>query len=173
MSAEGSAIGIVSFFFAILLFAWPLLYKCVQVAVVYWRVPWTNAKGERMRGELPKLPYGHFHQVNFFGRPLSKTYGPIYYIWHCLTPVLILADAEAIRSFYTDHYSHQRDRDFTCLGSVFQGHTWKLSGNELRARRSAKMPRSVREILLRQRRFQHVARDWTGVRDIHERIADR
>ncbi len=36
-----------------------------------------------MRGEPPKLPYGHFHQVNFFGRPLSKAYGPIYYIWHC------------------------------------------------------------------------------------------
>ena len=32
----------------------------------------------------------------------------------------ILADAEAIRTFYTDHYSHKRDRDFICLGSVFK-----------------------------------------------------
>ena len=31
-----------------------------------------------------------------------------------------MADAKAIRAFYTDHYSHQRDRDFTCLGSVFK-----------------------------------------------------
>jgi len=73
-----------------------------------------------MPGEFPKLPWGHFNQVNFFGRPLSKKHGPVYYIWHCLTPVVILADAKAIRTFYTDHYSHQRDRDFTCLGSVFK-----------------------------------------------------
>ena len=41
-----------------------------------------------MKGELPELPFGHFHQVNFFGRPLSNKYGPIYYIWHCFTPVV-------------------------------------------------------------------------------------
>ena len=32
----------------------------------------------------------------------------------------VLADAEAIRSFYTDHYSHKRERDFTCLGAPFR-----------------------------------------------------
>ena len=32
----------------------------------------------------------------------------------------ILADAKAIRTFYSDHYSHQRDPDFTCLGVVFK-----------------------------------------------------
>lgn len=69
--------------------AWVIyIFYCLKVALVYWRVPWKNAKGERMRGELPHLPYGHFHQVNFFGRPLSKIHGPIYYIWHCLTPVV-------------------------------------------------------------------------------------
>lgn len=120
MFGEWNALGIVFSFLAVFLFARSLLYKCVQVALVYWRVPWKNAKGECMQGELPQLPYGHFHQVNFFGRPLSKMYGSIYYIWHCLTPVVIMADAEAIRTFYADHYSHQRDRDFTCLGSVFK-----------------------------------------------------
>ena len=69
--------------------AWVIyIFYCLKVALVYWRVPWKNTKGERMRGELPHLPYGHFHQVNFFGRPLSKIHGPIYYIWHCLTPVV-------------------------------------------------------------------------------------
>ncbi|KAK3732821.1 hypothetical protein QZH41_017720 [Actinostola sp. cb2023] len=97
-----------------------LQYKKASLLLIYWRVPWTNAKGERMKGETPKLPYGHFNQVNFFGRPLSQKYGPVYYIWHCLTPVIVLSDAEAIRSFYTDHYSHKRDRDFTCLGAVWK-----------------------------------------------------
>lgn len=32
----------------------------------------------------------------------------------------VLSNAEAIRSFYSDHYSHQRDRNFTCLGSVWK-----------------------------------------------------
>ena len=32
----------------------------------------------------------------------------------------ILADAKAIRTFYADHYSHQRERNFTCLGAVFK-----------------------------------------------------
>lgn len=88
--------------------------------MVYLRVPWKNAEGKRLPGELPKLPWGHFNQVNFFGRSLSKKHGSIYYIWHCLTPVIILADAKAIRTFYSDHYSHQREPDFTCLGAVFK-----------------------------------------------------
>ncbi|XP_068719783.1 uncharacterized protein [Montipora capricornis] len=97
----------------------PLFYKLLQLCLVYLRVP-RNAQGKRLPGELPKLPWGHFNQVNFFGRPLSKKHGSIYYIWHCLTPVIILADAKAIRTFYSDHYSHQRDPDFTCLGVVFK-----------------------------------------------------
>lgn len=120
MLEEWKALGLVTSLLVILFLTRSLLYRSIQVALVYWRVPWKNAKGERMRGELPQLPYGHFHRVNFFGRPLFKIHGPIYYIWHCLTPVVVLADADAIRSFYTDHYSHQRDRDFTCLGSVFK-----------------------------------------------------
>lgn len=32
----------------------------------------------------------------------------------------MLSDAEAIRSFYSDHYSHKRDRDFTCLGAIWK-----------------------------------------------------
>lgn len=32
----------------------------------------------------------------------------------------MLSNAEAIRSFYSDHYSHQRERNFTCLGSVWK-----------------------------------------------------
>lgn len=32
----------------------------------------------------------------------------------------ILADAKAIRTFYSDHYSQQREPDFTCLGAVFK-----------------------------------------------------
>lgn len=98
----------------------PLFYKLLQLCLVYLRVPWKNAEGKRMSGELPRLPWGHFNQVNFFGRPLSKKHGPIYYIWHCFTPVVILADAKAIRTFYADHYSHQRERNFTCLGAVFK-----------------------------------------------------
>ncbi|XP_031571883.1 cytochrome P450 3A6-like [Actinia tenebrosa] len=100
--------------------AWPLLKSVIKFLIIYWCVPWRNSKGERMKGEPPKLPYGQINQVNFFGRPLSKKYGPVYYIWHCLTPIVLLADAEAIRSFYTDHYSHKRDRDFTSLGCVWK-----------------------------------------------------
>ena len=33
----------------------------------------------------------------------------------------ILSDAKAIRTFYTDHYSHHRERDMSCLGAVFKG----------------------------------------------------
>ncbi|KXJ06566.1 Cytochrome P450 3A13 [Exaiptasia diaphana] len=72
-----------------------------------------------MKGETPRVPYGHFNQVNFFGRPLSQKHGSVYYIWNCLTPVVILSDAEAIRSFYSDHYSHKRDQDFTCIGAIW------------------------------------------------------
>ena len=31
-----------------------------------------------------------------------------------------MSDAKAIRTFYTDHYSHTRESDMTCLGSVFK-----------------------------------------------------
>lgn len=74
-------------------------FYILKVALVYWRVPWKNTKGERMRGELPQLPYGHFHRVNFFGRPLSKIHGPIYYIWHCLTPVVWVSCGRSIPKF--------------------------------------------------------------------------
>ena len=99
---------------------WPLLYKALQSVMVYCLVSWKNAKGERMKGEPPKLPFGHFNQVNFFGRPLSKKYGPVYYIWHCFTPIVMLSDAKAIRTFYSDHHSHERERNMTCLGSLFE-----------------------------------------------------
>jgi cytochrome P450 len=32
----------------------------------------------------------------------------------------MLSDAKAVRMFYTDHHSHERERNMTCLGSVFE-----------------------------------------------------
>ena len=32
----------------------------------------------------------------------------------------MLSDAKAIRTFYSDHHSHERERNMTCLGSVFE-----------------------------------------------------
>ena len=32
----------------------------------------------------------------------------------------MLSDAKAIRTFYIDHQSHERERNMTCLGSVFE-----------------------------------------------------
>lgn len=108
------------FIVTILLLLLPVFYKILQLCLVYLRVPVKSSDGKRLSGELPNLPWGHFNQVNFFGRPLSKKHGSIYYLWNCLTPVIILADAKAIRAFYSDHYSHQREPDFTCLGAVFK-----------------------------------------------------
>ncbi|XP_028412130.1 cytochrome P450 monooxygenase tcpC-like isoform X2 [Dendronephthya gigantea] len=99
----------------------PFLNRILKLLLVMFRVPWRNQAGERMPGELPKLPFGHFNEVNFFGRDLSRKHGAIYFIWHCLTPVVIISDAKAIRTFYTDHYSHERESDMTCLGAVFKG----------------------------------------------------
>ena len=61
--------------------------------------------------------------IPFFSFPPHKCRARFHTIltWQCVLFVhRILADAEAIRTFYTDHYSHQRERDFTCLGSVFK-----------------------------------------------------
>lgn len=53
------------------------------------------------------------------GRRLSRRHGRVYYVWHELEPVVMLADAGVIAAFYRDQFLHARGHEMVVCGPVF------------------------------------------------------
>jgi len=112
-------------FILIFLLTLKLLQKLLEVVLPECRANWKNEEGKRMKGARlclsPTKYLSHFRNPVLLGKPLSSQFGDVYFLWHGFEPFVVLANWKAVKSFYSDHFSHKRDPDMSCLGYLFEG----------------------------------------------------